>query len=126
MVSTIFGILIPIWGRLSLTIIFAKEPKPPTSSMLRGQNGSKTFFFLSKKSRVSFEKSTEEQIGVSDTDDSVSEASMATDETGGIPDYRKRRASDGFHRKNYFVSLPKQSNGLEVFFFIRGFDRSSF
>ena len=39
--------------------------------------------FFSKTSRVSFQ-STEEQIGVSDTDDSVSEASMATDETGGM------------------------------------------
>lgn len=79
--------------------------------------GPKPFFFFSKKSRVSFEKSTEEQIGVSDTDDSVSEASMATDETGGFPDYRKGRASDGFHlNKQFFVSLTKQSNGLEDFF----------
>ena len=46
------------------------------------QNGPKLGFF-SKTSRVSFQ-STEEQIGVSDTDDSVSEASMATDETGGM------------------------------------------
>lgn len=105
----------PYLGKiLTLTIIFAKELKPPTSSMLRGQNGSKTFFFFSKKSRVSFEKSTEEQIGVSDTDDSVSEASMATDETGGIRTRRKRRASDGFHLKNYFVSLTKQNMDWKI------------